>query len=359
MLQLAEHYRGQAYTALPASVRNGIPQGVRLTGAPILWRRGIDGRGIVIASLDTGVDATHPDLQVTTDGKPKILSIRDYAHGTGELWPGTRSYDNHGHGSHVAGTLAANGNLTGVAPGAQLRVYKILGWDGYGREEYLTRAIDDAVADGCDLISMSISSKERLLAAAEAIRRAVAAGVPVIVSAGNSGPGSVGWPAAEQEVISVGAVGIDQETGELTITWFSTTNPEVDLAAHGLDVISCAAGGGYAVMSGTSMAQPHEAGRMALLLQMLRGTPGVSATENAAWEGLKTRSVPLPGHTPEQVGAGFGTFLPALPRRRVVQFRIGEAARWVDGERQRLDVAPILVPVKDGDRTLTPPRHSH
>lgn len=362
--RLHDHTRGTVAQSLPPTIRNGIPEGVRLAGAPLLWAAGIDGKGVVIANIDTGV-AQHADLQTCPDGRPKILSFRDYVGRNGEysptspmygkLQPGSVAYDDHGHGTHTAGTQAASGALLGVAPGAQIRVYKVMDrWGGAFLRD-ITRGIDDAVADGCRVISLSLGAPYQVPQWADAIRRAVAAGCLVIVAAGNEGPGSLCWPAYEQEVVSVGAVAIDLATGALSTAWFSTTNPEVDLAAHGQDVLSTMPDGGYGYMSGTSMACPHVSGMAALLLQLGEERLGKPMSEPAAWEGLKTRSIPLPGTTREQAGAGFASFHHAFPRKRTVAVQIGTKGRWVDGKFEPLDVAPVLI----DQRTMVPARHTH
>lgn len=349
----------------PPGARNGVPQGVRLAGAPLLWEAGIDGRGQVIANIDTGVAATHPDLQTCPDGRPKILSFRDYVgrHGEltptsplyGKLQPGSAIYDDNGHGTHTAGTMAANGAIRGMAPGAQLRVYKVMDQHGGAYIRDIARAINDAVADGCRIISLSLGASFRPSSWTEAIRRAVAAGCRVIVAAGNEGPGAITWPAYEAEVISVGAVKIDPETGQLTIAHFSTTNKEVDLAAYGEDVLSTWPDGHYATQSGTSMGCPHVSGMCALLDQLGEERLGEPLTEPAAWQGLKTRSVRLPGTTREQAGAGYSSLYTSLPRTRTVAVKIGVAGRWVDGVFEPTDKAPKI----EDARTLCPPRHTH
>lgn len=358
---LDHHVRVDSYSTLPVKVRNGVPDGVRLTGAPLMWETGIDGRGVPVATLDTGVNAKHPDLQLTTDGRPKILSFRDYISGGGHLQPGSAAYDDHGHGTHVAGTIAANGRIRGVAPGAQLRVYKVLGPDGSGIYDHITRAIYDAIRDGCRVISMSLGTSERVLAWRDAMQAAVDAQRAVTCSAGNAGPNTVRYPAYEVQPITVGAWGYDPDTGRITVAWFTTQNDEVDLSAHGEGVVSTSAAGGYEELSGTSMAQPHVAGMAALLIQAGDVALGEPMSEQAIWHGLKTRALPLPGAKREAVGAGIATFFPVLPRTRTVQLTIGRKERVVDGQAETIDVAPMTVVVDDqgGRRTLTPPRHTH
>lgn len=335
--QLLDHINGLEMTTVPPEIRGGVPEGVRLTGAPLLWAAGITGKGVVIANIDTGVDAQHPDLRLCPDGRPKILSFRDYVNGDGTLQLGEAAYDDNGHGTHTAGTQTASGALKGVAPGAQLRAYKCLNAQGGGQLHNVTRAVNDAVADGCRVLSMSLGTATRVLEWADAIKAAVTqAGRLVIVAAGNSGPGTLSWPACEQEVISVGAVGIDPDTGELRVTWFSTQNPEVDLAAHGDQVLSTLPGGGYGYKSGTSMAAPAVAGLAALLLEQGDARLGEPMTEPAAWQGLKTRSIPLGDRS--ATGAGFASWYPTFPRRRRIQITQDNPTMLVDGELVELDV---------------------
>lgn len=344
LAHLLDHTQAVQALELP---RNGIPEGVRLSGAPLLWAAGIDGTGITIANIDTGVDAAHPDLA------GRVAGFRDYANGNSSPQPGTASYDDHDHGTHTAGTQAANGAIKGVAPGAEIRGYKVLNEQGAGLYQHITQAIYDAVADGCRVLSMSLGTSSSVPDWEEAINYAVSQGRIVAVAAGNSGPGSLIYPAYYGAVVSVGAVGIDPDTGKLVTTYFATANDQVDLAAHGYQVFSTMRGGGYGVMTGTSMACPHVAGMAALLLQLGDLRLGEPMTEPAAWEGLKTRSIPLGSR--EQTGAGFSTLHHTLPISRKVQFTIGEKLRYVDGHAEAIDVPAQIV----DSRTLIPARHSH
>lgn len=326
---------------------NGIPLGVWMSGAPVRWRQGIDGKGCVVGVIDTGVDASHQDLQICPDGRPKFLGERDYVR------DGVKPADYHWHGTHVAGTIAANGQVKGMAPGAQLRSYRVLGANG-GEDAWLVHAIRDGVADGCHILNLSLGSREYSREVHAAIQEAVKANVVVVVAAGNDGPGSLNYPAYLPEVISVGAIGIFGN-GRIKWQWFSTSNDQVDVCANGIDVLSTVPGGLYKLSLGTSMAAPHVAGQMALNWQAL--SPGGPVLETVQWFSLKhlqTVDVESAG-IDARTGMGYCTFYPALPLRRQVQVTTNRKERVVDGVVQPLDVAPVLL----NERTYTPTRHTH
>lgn len=230
-----------------------LDKSLQLVGVPNAWKF-TKGSGVKIAVLDTGIDTTHPDFVGA------IIAAKDF----------TRSRfgveDRHGHGTHVAGTIGARGRVSGIAPECDLYVGKVLGDDGSGDGAAIAAGIDWAVAQGVDVISMSLGSPQPDVRIAAAIRRAVAAGIIVIVAAGNDGrSNAVNWPAKMPDVIAVSAMDDD---GKLAT--FSSYGPEIDFAAPGVNITSCAPGGGYQVMSGTSMATPHLAGLVVLGLAAVK-----------------------------------------------------------------------------------------
>lgn len=223
---------------------------------PDHWRR-TRGRGVKVAVLDTGIDEAHPDLIDALD------DARDF----------TRSrfgpIDRHGHGTHTAGTIAARQNtvgVVGVAPDCRLLVGKVLGDSGSGPTSAVAAGIDWACDAGADIISMSLgsASPERELLAA--VERAASKGKFIIAAAGNDGrDNSVNYPARWRDTIAVAAVNRDGQ-----VTRFSSRGPEVDIAAPGEDILSTWLHGGYAKLSGTSMATPFVAGVVALALSLHR-----------------------------------------------------------------------------------------
>ncbi|MFG3280428.1 S8 family serine peptidase [Streptomyces sp. NPDC048111] len=189
---------------------------VPLVNAPQVWRRkdaagnGADGRGTTVAILDSGVDYTHPDLGGGFGEGHKVVGGYDFANGDGD------PMDDNGHGTHVAGIIAGRaaekGGVTGMAPGASILAYKVMDDAGSGYTSDIVAgieaAIDPANPHRADVINMSLGGQgdgtDPLGAAATA---AVRAGVVVVASAGNEGPGSgtISTPAAADGVIAVGA----------------------------------------------------------------------------------------------------------------------------------------------------------
>jgi subtilisin family serine protease len=248
-------YRVEA-TFSAQSLTEIIDWGLTLLHVPDHWKR-TAGQNVRVAILDTGIDESHPDLADAID------DARDF---TGSRFgPADRA----GHGTHVAGIVAARKNnrgVIGVAPQSRLLVAKVLGDDGIGPSSAVAAGIDWACDHGAAVISMSLGSPRpdpNLLAA---IKRATGKGLFVIAAAGNSGrPLSVDYPARWRETIAVAAI---DRNGRLTR--FSSRGPEVDIAAPGQDVLSTYAGGSYAKLSGTSMAAPFVTGVVALLVALHR-----------------------------------------------------------------------------------------
>ncbi|MDX5474958.1 MAG: S8 family serine peptidase [Bacillaceae bacterium] len=176
-------------------------------GAGEAWKAGYTGKGVTVAIIDTGVDYTHPDLAhafgdylgwdfVDNDANPQ------------ETITGTLS-NRTTHGTHVAGTVAANGEIKGVAPDATLLAYRVLGPGGSGTTQNVIAGIERAVQDGADIMNLSLgnSTNDPDFATSIALDRAMADGVVAIAANGNSGPNNwtVGSPGTSREAISVGA----------------------------------------------------------------------------------------------------------------------------------------------------------
>lgn len=240
------------------------------------------GSGIVVAVIDTGVDYTHPDLGGGFGPSYKVVGGYDFCNHDSD------PMDDNGHGTHVAGIIAANGILRGVAPEASILAYKVLGSDGSGSMSDVVLAIEAAMdpngdgdtSDHADIISMSLGGPGKEGdPVCTAVRNAFEAGVVVVVAAGNSGPslGTVASPGIAPEAITVGAVDRDG-----TLAEFSSRGVMPDLrvkpeiSAPGVRITSTvpATGtplgspSGYRALSGTSMATPHVSGAAALLLQL-------------------------------------------------------------------------------------------
>ncbi|MDR6226778.1 S8 family serine peptidase [Desmospora profundinema] len=174
-----------------------------LIGAPEAWKekdskgQPLKGKGIKVAVIDTGVDAKHPDL------KGKVVGGYDF------IDKDRTPQDGHGHGTHVAGTIAADGKIKGVAPGASILAYKVLDDEGFGDTADIIAGVDQAVKDGADVMNLSLGMDANVPdePMSWALERAVQNGVVAVVANGNAGPDrwTVGSPAATANVISVGA----------------------------------------------------------------------------------------------------------------------------------------------------------
>jgi serine protease AprX len=229
---------------------------------------------IVVAIIDTGIDATHADLS------GKVIGWRDWVNNR------TSPYDDHGHGTHVAGIVsgkgAGNAAYKGVAPGAALVVLKVLDSRGSGSLSNVTAAVDWAVANKdtyhIRVLSMSLGtqgSSDGTDIVSQAVNRAADAGIIPVIAAGNSGPYryTVGSPGAASGAITVGAMADPSEQG-FQLAAFSSRGPTQDgrvkpeIIAPGVNITAprAGSGNGYIAYSGTSMATPFVSGTVALML---------------------------------------------------------------------------------------------
>lgn len=227
--------------------------GVNRIDADLAWPAGNTGQGVKVAILDTGIDPTHPDLGLG-GGVNFVGSIRDGSTNAAD-WS-----DRHGHGTHVAGIVAARNNtmgVVGVAPEATLWAVKVLSDSGSGYTSDIIQGLDWCAANGIRVASMSLGGGGTLSLQA-ACDRVFSQGVVLVAAAGNSA-GPVMYPAAYSSVIAVSA----SDSRDLRAS-FSNYGPQIALAAPGVSIYSTYKGGSYASMSGTSMACPHVSGAAAL-----------------------------------------------------------------------------------------------
>jgi subtilisin family serine protease len=231
----------------PAQV---LPWGIDRIDAQDVWS--LDTADPVkVGIIDTGISNTHPDLVANIKGGVNTISSR-------KSWN-----DDNGHGSHVAGIIAALNNSVGVVgagPNADLYAIKALDQSGSGYLSDIIEGIQWAVVNHMQVINMSLGSDSDVQSFHDAVSAAKAAGVVIVAAAGNSG-GSVIFPAAYPEVIAVSAT----DQNDHIASW-SSRGPEVDLAAPGVNIFSTYKGTAYATLSGTSMAAPHVTGCVALVL---------------------------------------------------------------------------------------------
>lgn len=216
------------------------------------WAVTMGSTAVTVAILDTGIDTDHPDLPAATGA---------------DFTGGNTIEDCQGHGTHVAGTVAAKtGNGIGVAGTSQssLLIGRVLDCNGSGSFSWLANSITWAVDSGADVLSMSLGCSARGCfhqATSDALQYAADNGVLSVCAAGNSGPkkNSVEFPGNDPNCMAVSNVG----NGFLASS--SSTGPEVEIAAQGSDILSTYVGGGYASLTGTSMAAPHVSGVAALV----------------------------------------------------------------------------------------------
>ncbi|MFD0466916.1 S8 family serine peptidase [Nonomuraea thailandensis] len=256
---------------LDGKARVALKESVPQVGAPQAWAAGLDGTGVKVAVLDTGVDDTHPDL------KDRIAESTSFV-------PGEEVKDVNGHGTHVASTVAGTGAASGggnkgVAPGAELLIGKVLGDDGYGQDSWIIAGMEWAAARA-EIVSMSLGSSLPDGGAdpmAQAVDNLSAQhGTLFVIAAGNSyGEGTIGAPGSAASALTVGAVDKADERaafssmGPLDRTY--GLKPDISAPGVGIDAAHSShnteADGPYWKLDGTSMATPHVAGAAAILLQ--------------------------------------------------------------------------------------------
>lgn len=247
--------------------KDEITNNISSIGAKQFWDQGYTGRGVVVAILDTGCNYHHLDLKERIVGGYNFTKDSD---GDATIFE-----DLNGHGTHVAGTIAASLNnvgIVGVAPEVSLLILKVLDYRGSGTVDSLVKAINYAINwtvpnnERVNILSLSLglsSSKEILH---NAIKQAVSADIAVVVASGNEGDGDLStaeysYPAGYEEVLAVGAIVNNNDVAQ-----FTNTNKEVDVYAPGVGIKSTYLNKDYAVLSGTSMAAPHVTGALALLI---------------------------------------------------------------------------------------------
>jgi serine protease AprX len=285
------------------------------TGLEALHGRGLDGRGVTVAIVDTGLDATHPEFSGA-----HIVAWTDLVDGQ------PAPYDRDGHGTHVAALVAGQSPLRGGAPGVGLIVVQVFASDGTATDQRVADGIGFAVDHGADIIGLSLGGGTFPVlgsASENAAQAAVGKGVLVVAAAGNDGPNNsdVRSPASAQGVIAVGAV-----DASLAVAGFSSrgsdSSPLVsgiglprkapdqkpEVVAPGDAVTSAWLGHGYAQASGTSMAVPFVVSALALMLQAHPGAHPHDASGVETVKGwLEGSAAPVKGaQRPHDPAAGYG-----------------------------------------------------
>jgi subtilisin len=299
---------GVFVTPATAPVTEFYPWGIDWIGAADVQAQypGLGGDGVKVVLIDTGVDPTHPDLRQNIIGGYNALAGQD-----------SRNWgDDNGHGTHVAGTLAARLNslgVIGVAPRVRIYVFKTLDQKGMGRTSDVINALQRVTPDmriiagscGTDLVWPSFE---------DAIHRLYQAGKLMVFSAGNycttssaqgqggdascttTPPADIKFPARYPGVIAVGASDANDQ-----VPSFSRSGPAMvdhGVVAPGVNIFSDNRGGGFGLMTGTSASTPHVVGAVALALQLQRDL-SYEELLDLLWQTAKDL-----GYPPEQQGAG-------------------------------------------------------
>jgi subtilisin family serine protease len=292
--------------------------GVKKIGTPAVHAAGVWGDGVKVAVIDTGIDYIHDD----PDDTPYVVDpefFNNYKGGYDFVNNDADPMDDNGHGTHVAGILAAEKNgylVSGVAPHVDLYGLKILDASGNGDESNLILALQWSIDHGMNVVNMSLGTHTNVPAMQTAIENAAAAGLLLVAASGNTVTFQdllygcpVAYPAAYPQVLATTFTNTND-----ALTGFSCTGPEVDFASPGDNIISPVPIGpcqncdphGYKALSGTSMASPHLAGAVALLLSAGitdQGTPGLfddvkNQLCSTATVGFGVNSTPIPTSDP-------------------------------------------------------------
>ncbi len=234
-----------------------------LIGMEQSWEVSRGRSDVIVAVIDTGIDLSHPEFQ------GKLVK------GYNVIADNNNPNDDNGHGTHVAGVIAAKTNngvgIAGMSWNSKLMPIKAIGADGSGSAFDIAQGIYWATDNGADVINLSVGNYTSSAALQEACRYAFARNVVLVAASGNDATNQPSYPAAYKEVMSVAAVDHNRRRAD-----FSNFGEYVDVAAPGVDIPSTYIYSDYAALSGTSMACPH----VAALASLIRSVqPNMKNTE--------------------------------------------------------------------------------
>lgn len=291
-----------------------LPAGVKMIKAEYIWQKGHKGEDVVVAVIDSGCNVNHQDL------KANIIGTRNFVTSEGGQDDVT---DYSGHGTHVAGTIAAVENgagVLGVAPRVKLLVIKVMEPVQLRNGRIAFSTPNDRIIEAIRycinwrggtegkqrvrVINMSLGGPDDDPRLHKAVQDAVAKDILVVCAAGNDGDGTgskrdeVDYPGAYPEAVCVGAISLNG-----TFPAFTNTNDQVDLVAPGEGIWSTYTKNNYAQLTGTSMASPHVAGAAALMINLLEAKYKRTFSEPEIYAQLIKRTVSL-GEDPKLEGCG-------------------------------------------------------
>lgn len=310
------------------------PPGVSLLAARKMWPT-TRGEEAVVAILDTGVDYNHPDLKAAIiDGASFVAEERNYM-------------DKNGHGTHVAGTIAANGKILGVAPATRILAVKVLNRNGSGTYKGITSGLKYArewkgpQGQRVNVVNMSLGGPEPEKEMYEEIIRVINSGILVVCAAGNEGDGrqetkEISFPAYYDETIAVGAVNLQTRAAN-----FSNTNDRIDVVAPGVETYSTYPGGKYVKLSGTSMATPHISGAAALIYSRYKKRFGTFPSPGMVGLLLQYLSLDL-GAIGFDEFYGYGLFSFNVDGGKAIQLAPGANQYSINGKEYHWEHTPFI-----------------
>lgn len=254
----------------PAEV---LPWGVDKIEADLAWTT-TRGLAVKVGIVDTGIDLAHADLMANIKGNVNTIN------------PLKSGNDDNGHGTHVAGIVAAVDNTIGVigaGPEIYLYAVKVLSRTGSGYLSDVIEGIQWCMNNGIQVVNMSLGTYSNVQSFHDAVTAAYNGGLVLVAAAGNDGVSTPLYPAAYDEVIAVAASDINNQ-----IPSWSNWGPHIDLTGPGVSIYSTYKGSSYKTLSGTSMACPHVAATAALVLSIPVGTNDLNA--NRVWDPTEVKA---------------------------------------------------------------------
>lgn len=276
----------------------GVQTDLTPIGAPAAWLRTTGNPGVVVAVLDTGIDASHPEFSGRV--VPGYDALTGQADSTSDFGP---TNDDEGHGTHVSGTIAAAANngagIAGIAPNVSIMPVKVLDADGSGDFGGMVTGMNWAIGHGARIITMSLGGTLEPVEAASLQRTfdaVYAAGVVVVAASGNDDAAVDEYPCNFVHVICVGSTTNDGSA----VSTFSTRTAALALVAPGEHIASAIPGNQYGYGTGTSMATPHVTGAVALMRSL---DPQISVDQVIADLTQTARPLVVGGRNPD---SGYG-----------------------------------------------------